>query len=276
MDQYSQIAAIVAPVYIAVAAGAVWHRTGGAFNRPLIAAIVENIGLPCLIVVTFARGEFEPATLARFAVAAVGCLAAWLAICKVWARSDPSMRDGRLAAFAEPETAATGLLVAWLAFGDTGLGLALTFFAIGRTAALIARGRGKVLRSPIPYAMLIAIGLEILQLGPPQFAMNTAGLLAGVVIPAQLLAIGVALASTTWSWTIRDAGWAASRIAAGSAVGYFLGAPIGLGAVAACVLVLQSSMPFAMTPPDNPSHPAVPLSHLLSLLSLPAILILLG
>lgn len=148
-----------------------------------------------------------------------------------------------------------GLPVCLFAFGDEGLALALVFFAFGAigtftVGATIASGSlsyGRIARSPVFYAVVVAVALELAGIDLPRWAFNTADLLGGIVIPMQLVALGLALSRLRVTSLGRSVALAMLRLVAGGLVGWAVAEAFALGPVASAVVILQSAMPVAVS-----------------------------
>ena len=154
-----------------------------------------------------------------------------------------------------PLTGSMGLPVCLFAFGPDGLALALVFFVIGiigifTIGVTVAAGKfslATLLRTPAIYAVIVAVILEITGTELPQWAFNTTDLLGDIVIPTQLIALGVALAGLKVSSMGRSVSLAALRLGMGVLIGLAVAELFGLSGTARAVVVLQSAMPAAVS-----------------------------
>lgn len=255
MDLAYQLAGIVAPVFICIAIGIGWARFGPPFDTEFITSLVYNIGVPCLIVATFQKVRLTPEALGELALATLACYAAFAvaayALVKLARLDVPSY----LPALIFPLTASMGMPVCYFAFGDLGLALAIVFFAIGAigtftVGAAIAEGSwsaGRLARTPVLYAILIAVVLQLADLRMPDWIFNTTNLLGAMVIPAQLVALGVSLLQLQVGGIARSGALGLFRLAMGAAVGFGIAEAFGLEGVARAVVILQSAMPVAVS-----------------------------
>jgi predicted permease len=154
-----------------------------------------------------------------------------------------------------PLVGSMGLPVSLFAFGDAGLALALVYFAIGILGTFtvgdaIAAGKvslSRLAQTPAIYAVVIAVGMEIAHVDLPVWAVNTVKLLGGIVIPAQLIALGIALAKLKVASFGRSLWLGCLRLAMGVAVGVGVAEAFGLKGVEWSIVVIQSSMPVAVS-----------------------------
>ena len=255
MTLLAELAPIVAPVFICAALGFFWARRGLPFDDRVVATLVFNVGAPCLILATFAKVELDAAALAEIAGASLAAFAGFAAIGYAVLRAFRLSIPAYLPAVTFPLAGSMGLPVCLFAFGEEGLALALVFFAFGAigiftVGATIAAGSvslGRIARSPVFYAAALAIGMEAGGIPLPRWAFNTADLLGGIVIPMQLVALGIALSRLRVASLGRSTALALLRLVAGALVGWAVAWAFALGPVAAAVVILQSAMPVAVS-----------------------------
>lgn len=250
----SQLFAIIAPVFVCAAVGIVWARSELPFDTSFTTILASNVAFPCLIVATLARLEISADAFSAMAVAAfltvaiTGAVAAallWLAR-QSQAVYLPSLVFGN--------TGNIGLPLCLFAFGDEGLALGIIFFTvfllIQFTAGIwVASGHASarlLLRTPLVWAGLIGIALQLAGLRLPQWIDNTVSLLGSLAIPLMLLTLGVSLAKLRVTAIWRSLGLALGRLGIGLAVGLGVASALGLEGAARGVLILESTMPVAV------------------------------
>lgn len=255
MNPIGELASIVAPVFICAALGYLWARRGLPFDNAVITTLVYNVGGPCLILATFAKVELSAGALAEIAGASLAAYLGFAAVGFAALRAARLRMTSYLPAVIFPLTGSMGLPVCLFAFGEEGLAFALVFFAFGAigtftVGATIAAGSvsfGRIARSPVFYAVVLAVGLEIAHVDLPRWAFNTADLLGGIVIPSQLVALGLALSRLRVTSLGRSAALAMLRLGVGALVGWAVAEAFALGPVASAVVILQSAMPVAVS-----------------------------
>lgn len=255
MDVISHLAGIVVPVFVCIGLGMLWARMGTPFDGTLITSLVYNIGVPCLILATFEKVQLSLEALGQIALAILACYAGFtvaaLAAVRVLRLDLPSY----LPSLIFPLVGSMGLPVCYFAYGHEGLALAIVYFTFGAIGtftlgAAIAEGSwsiAKLLRAPVIYSVAIAVGLQLAGLHLPTWIFNTTNLLGGMVIPAQLVALGVSLLELKTGGVARSAGLAVFRLAMGTAVGFGVAAAFGLHGTARGVIIIQSAMPVAVS-----------------------------
>lgn len=255
MDVALSLAGIVGPVFLCVALGMVWAKVGTPFDARLITSLVYEIGAPCLILATFQKVELSPGAMGELAAATLACYAAFTLIGWLLIRARGLDVPSYLPALIFPLTGSMGLPVCYFAFGDEGLALAIVYFTFGAIGtftigAAIAEGTwspARLARSPVIYAVIIAVAMQLTGTKLPQWIFNTVNLLGGMVIPAQLVALGVSLLSLRSGGVARSAGLGIFRLAMGVAVGFAIAEAFGLQGAARAVVILQSAMPVAVS-----------------------------
>lgn len=255
MEIISQLSGIVVPVFVCVAFGIVWAKVGTPFDTGLITSLVYNIGVPCLILATFQKVDLSPAALAELALATLACYAAFTLVSFLLIRAMRLEVASYLPALMFPLTGSMGLPVSYFAFGDEGLALAIVYFTFGTIGsftigAAIAEGRWSIrglLRIPVLYAVAIAVALQLTGTRLPEWIFNTANLLGGMVIPAQLVALGFSLLELKTGGVARSAFLGAFRLAMGVAVGIAISEVFDLGGAARAIVIIQSAMPVAVS-----------------------------
>ena len=251
---FSDIIAVMAPVFLIAALGYGWARAELPYSGPFITTFMINVATPCLVFATLLRLRFEATELATIAGASLACLtlaaAAAFAILRL---SGQSLRI-YLPALIFPNSGNMGMPLCLFAFGEAGLGLAVVFFAVLAVAQFtlgpaIAAGRldlGQMARTPLVHAVALALLLQALGLELPRWAANTTKLLGDCAVPLMLLSLGVALASLRVTGLGRAVAMSTLRLVLGFAVGLTVATALGLEGTIRGVVILESSMPVAV------------------------------
>jgi predicted permease len=255
MEIISQLSDIVVPVFICVAFGVLWAKIGTPFDTGLITSLVYNIGVPCLILTTFQKVTLSPAAMAEIALATLACYVSFTLLAFLLIRALRLETASYLPALMFPLTGSMGLPVSYFAFGDQGLALAIVYFAFGTIGsftigAAIAEGKVTVrglLRIPVLYAVAIALVMQLTELRLPAWTLNTVELLGGIVIPAQLVALGFSLLQLKVGGMARSASLGVFRLAMGVAVGFAIAELFDLDGAARAIVIIQSAMPVAVS-----------------------------
>jgi predicted permease len=255
----------------------------------MVGSLMTNISAPCLVFSSLLRITVEPRDLVLMA----GLALAVLGLSTVFAGGALKVAGLSGRAFLPPmifaNTGNMGLPLCLLAFGETGLALAVTYFTtvviihftIGVGYVSGAASFTALLRIPVLYAVAAAIAFMVTGTRAPAWLTNTTGLLGDMTIPLMLITLGVSLSLLRVSGMARAFSLSALRLVMGFTVGVGLAWAFDLEGAARGVLILQSSMPvavfnylFAQRYARSPEEVAgmVVVSTALSFLSLPFLL----
>ncbi|MQX36210.1 AEC family transporter [Roseospira navarrensis] len=251
---FSAIFSVVAPVVLIAGIGTLWARRGWPFDTQMVAALSTNLGVPCLVLDVLTRVELDSATLGGMALAA----AMGLGFCAVMGvailRATRQPLPPYLPALVFGNSGNMGLPLCLFAFGEPGLALAIAFFVVSAvlnfTAGVaIASGRlslRTLLRTPVIWAVLVAVALRATDTPLPGFVANTVELLGGMTIPLMLLALGVALARLRPGGLGRAALLSALRLALGWSGGLLVVWLLGLEGMVRGIVLIEMAMPVAV------------------------------
>jgi hypothetical protein len=293
MELLSGLLAVVAPVFLITAAGYVWDKRGHAFDQVLVTNLMTLVAAPCLVFSTFTSAHISFAETGQMGEATLACLCLFAIVAGIGLRLAGMPLKTYLPSLIFPNIGNLGLPVCKFAFGDRGLALAMVYFAVTTIGQFtmgpaIASGRfdlGAVARTPLIYAVAIAVALAGSGVVIPRWIANTAELAGGMAVPLMLMALGVALAKMKARNLLRSTSMAVVRLGLGTAGGWAIAALLFRhDNVARGVVIIQSAMPvavfnylFAMIYRNEPEEVAgmVLTSTLLALLWLPLLVALL-
>ncbi len=281
---------IIAPVLIAAGIGFGWGRFGRDFDVEFVTALVTAVGAPCLIFHTLANlsvGADEFLTMVGAAIVVMGLSAG---IGTVVLRAARLPLPAYLPSLVFANTGNMGLPLSSLAFGETGLALAIGIFALSAVlqftvGVAISSGRlsfGMLARVPLLYALPPALVFMFTGAKPPAWLNATSELIGLMTIPLMLITLGVSLARLTVASLPRSLGLSLWRLSLGFALGVGVAHLFRLEGAARGVLIVQSSMPvavfnylFAQRYRRQPEEIAglVVISTVLSFLTLPLLLL---
>ncbi|MCO7515133.1 AEC family transporter [Pseudomonas guariconensis] len=246
--------AVLAPVFIVAGIGYAWARRGLDYPTEFIAGIVMTVGTPSLVLSTLSRTDLDPTAFASMALGCVLCMLGMALAGLLVCRASGQHWRVLLPAFMFPNTGNMGLPISLYAFGEHGLALAVAFFltlsifqfTVGLAMSGSAASFKALLRNPIVISLVGAMPIIFLDLELPRWLANTVDLLGGMTIPLMLLTLGVSLASIRLRHVGNGLLLGGLRIVLGAAVGWGVGAALGLEPLERAVLVVQSSMPVAV------------------------------
>ena len=284
------LAAAVLPVLTTVLVGFVWTRVGFRLDSKELTALIADVATPCLIVSTFLTTRVSFHALAAVAGATATAIVLFAALGALFLWATRLRIRTFLPSLAFPNAGNLGLPLSLYAFGPEGLGYAIAFFSTSSVAnytlgQAIAAGRANwrgLVRQPILYAAALGVMLSYGQVEAPAWLTATISLIGDLTIPLMLLMLGSSLGQLKIASFGRAAVISVVRIVLGALVGIAVAALFGLTGTMRAVLILQCANPvavynylFAQRWNNEPEEVAgvVVLSTLLSLLSIPTLLI---
>lgn len=285
----AEIFSILAPVFICAGIGLCWSKSGKSYDTELITAIVSYFGTPCLIFYSISAVEIAPRAVINMAGAALAANVAFIIIAGVFLALARLEQRAFLPTLSFPNVGNVGLPLCYLAFGEEGLALGSTFFAVYAVVQLTAgtafvSGRfspASLLKMPVIPATLLAVVFLLTATPVPAWLSNTTRLIGDLTIPLMLFTLGVSLSHIRLASLKIPFALAIMRLGPGFGVGLLLASLFQLESIAAGVVILQCSMPtavfcylFAQLYDRRPQDVAgaVMLSTLLSVITLPALL----
>ena len=248
-----QIFTIIAPVLLTALVGYIWERRRLPFDTNMVSYLVSYIGSPCLLLHTLMANRIELAVMARIvASATLVCFLmglVGLAIVRVFKLPHRVY----VPALMFPNSGNMGLPLCLFAFGNTGLAMAVAFFAtmsalqfsVGES---IASGRVSLrhLLTPSMIAIIIAGLLMGFDLTLPAFLDNTLGVLGNLMIPLMLMSLGTSLAKLQVTGLQRSLSFSVLRMVGGFAIAVTVSWLLGLEGASRGTVIIQSTMPVAV------------------------------
>lgn len=249
-----QLAAVILPVIVIAGIGYVWSRLKRPFDNTLVTQLVSMIGTPCLVASALTSLHVQRDTLGMMALATIlvfsGMFVLGFAVLKLMRLPMHSY----LPAVVFSNAGNMGLPLALFAFGESGLALAVVYFAFSSTLQFtagmsIAAGSASVkhlAKMPVLYAVGAAFLFIVTGAKVPTFIANTLEILGGLTIPLMLMALGVSLASLTVRSLPRNLFLSLVRMIGGFAISFLVAWALDLPPMARGVLLIQASMPVAV------------------------------
>jgi predicted permease len=290
MQLFSILIDVVGPVFLVALVGYIWSRSGAPFDPRFVSLLVTTVGTPSLIIDNLSKAGLSLNLLGQIALACVLCHAIALAAGYVFVRAMGESTTVFLPALGFPNSGNMGLPLALFAFGETGLALAIAFYAtasllqftVGQSIAAGGMNPLAILRMPLVWALIVAITLAVTGVQLPSVAARAIHIMGGLMVPLMLLSLGYSLASLKMASMQRATIFALARLIGGFAVGWLVAWLLGLEGAARGVVVAQAAMPaavfnymFAERYNNRPEEVAgvVVISTLLAILFLPVFLL---
>lgn len=253
---------VVLPIFLVASAGAALQRM-----RPgplgTLGPAALYIFAPALALDGLLRTQLPLDTSLRIVGAAAAIVLAMAAVSWVVSRMlrlDRTTESGFLLAGTFGNAGNMGLPVAFLAFGDDGLSVAIMVFITQTSISwpigiyMAARGRThgwapllSAVTAPVLYVVPIALGIRALDWTLPTALDRSISLLADAAIPGMLLVLGYQLArGIALDHPGGIAAALVTRLVVGAAVGAGLATLFGLDGVVRNTVVLIAAMPAAV------------------------------
>jgi predicted permease len=284
-----ELLSVVAPVFLVALVGLAWARSGAHFDEASISRLVLNVGVPCLLFRSLTTLEVSPFQLAQMAGLTVAVMSLFaiggLAVLKALRLPSHTF----LGPLIFTNSGNIGIPICLFAFGETGLALAMTYFAVSAIFHVSLGGPlfagtfswRPFLRSPLTWAVAITVPVVAFGVPVPDWLSRTTSLLGDIAIPLMLLTLGVSLSKMHPDSVGRSILLALVRFGLGVAAGFLVATVFGIEGLPRKVLILQAAMPvgvlnylFAHRYGRSPEQVAslVLVSTLLSVLTIPALL----
>lgn len=281
---------IIAPVFICAGIGFVWAKKGRAFHMETVTGLVTNVGAPMLLFSTLVQLKTGLSKFLEFGFIAFLSLVAFFILGFILLRILKLNFRDYLPALIFPNTGNMGVPLCLFAFGEEGLTLALAFFAVyailqftlGVWLASGTTSVTQVLKTPLLYAVILALTIKATEIPMPKWILDTSDLLGGFTIPLMLMALGVSLANLSIKHLKLATVISVSRLVLGFGVGVTLAYLFDQEGAARGVIILECTMPvavfnylFSLRYERAPGQiaGAVLISTLLSFLTMPLLLL---
>lgn len=256
---------VIAPVFIIIATGFTIQRLTSIENRSL-SDLILYVFTPCLVFTEIIQSSLGERTWAGIALITV--VTALVMMCVSWSIGKAlHLGQKSMSAFVLStslvNTGNYGLPVNLLAFGQTGLELAVVYFVVSSvlsyTLGVFVASHGtqglkeslrSVVRLPHIYAVLAALAVKLLGIGVPDPIFQPASLMGQAAIPAMLVVLGMELAQP--ALRSHSAKWPLVGLSSAIKLLFpiipvvLLSSLIGLGGLARDVTLVQACMPTAV------------------------------
>ncbi|WP_321394651.1 AEC family transporter [Emcibacter sp.] len=251
---FAELFAVTAPVFLIALLGFTWVKRGQKFPTDFVSVMNMNIGAPALVfngLLGLGDKLFEASD---FILASAVTIVAMLALSTLVALALRLPKRGFIIALYSTNSGNMGLPLCLFAFGQIGLGLGLTFFAVSvifqfTVALFISHGNlrpASLARVSLIWGIAFALFFILTGITPPAWVTNTTQLLGGLTIPLMLLTLGASLATLKVENSGQLIALSALKIAMGVGMGLGVATLFGFSGVERNVLILQCSMPVAV------------------------------
>ncbi len=251
---YAQIALLLLPVACCASIGAFCARSRTTYPGEFVAYMATVVSTPALVFHTLVTTKLDDARLLEvgFATLLGLAIAAIASACSLRALKLPVRTFTAAATF--PNAGNLGLPVAYLAFGEVGMAVAITFFAVNSVAQhtlgvwFTSSGGAHTQRWPkgVALACGLALVVRVSGISVPSAVLESARLIGSLAVPLMLLSLGHALATVSRRGLGRGALLGATRLLAGLLGSTAVVQLLRLPPLIASVVTLQMIMPVAV------------------------------
>jgi predicted permease len=256
---YASVAALLLPVAACAGIGAFWGWKKRSYPGEFIATVATAVATPALVFHTLVTTRLDNALLLQVLGAGLAGLALAALMAAIVLRV-AGLPVGPLVPTATfPNAGNLGLPVAQLAFGETGLAVAVAFFTVCSVMqhTLAAWWLGRVgSDSPtrpraawprgVTVACLLAVAARLSGVAVPEPVLASARLVGSLAVPLMLLSLGYALVTVSRAGIGQGSVLGVVRLATGLAAGLLITLLFDLPPMVASVMQLQLLMPVAV------------------------------
>ena len=255
MTIFFTVLEIVTPVFLLAAIGYSWVKLGFEYRVEFVTRLAMTLAIPALVFTSLTQNTINPQFLSEMII--VVCMA--YALVSVLGLIFTFIFKLDLRTFLMPlisgNTGNLGLPLCFLAFGKDGLGYAVIVFAFTSIVAFTfglwvvsgTRSFKQSLKEPLVPATILGLLFMFYGWETPKILTNALNLIAQMAIPLMLITLGVAVARLKTRLAFKTLVISISKIMIGTSVGIAVGYQFSLPYEAFAVLVIQMSMPVAVT-----------------------------
>ena len=246
---------VVTPVFLLAAIGYFWVKLGFEYRVEFVTRLAMTLAVPALVFTSLTQNTINPKFLTEMII--VVCMA--YAVVSVLALIFTFIFKLDLRTFLMPlisgNTGNLGLPLCFLAFGKDGLGYAVIVFAFTSIVAFTfglwvvsgTRSFKQPLKEPLVPATILGLLFMFYGWEIPKILTNSLNLISQMAIPLMLITLGVAVARLKTQLAFKTLGISISKIMIGTIAVITVGYQFSIPYEAFAVLIIQMSMPVAVT-----------------------------
>ncbi|HLU00124.1 MAG TPA: AEC family transporter [Burkholderiaceae bacterium] len=211
MAQYVHILGVLLPVFVCAGIGASWAVRKMSYPNEFISVLVTSVTTPALVFHTILTTDLHDTMLLQILVATCAAIAIMACVSAVLLYALRLPVASLLPTATFPNGGNLGLPISYFAFGEIGLAVAVSVFAIFSLTqhtlgvgllSWSGRAQGSVKRR-WPLGMALSCGaaviLRMLNIGLPTPVLASAQLVGSITVPLMLISLGYALATVSRS-----------------------------------------------------------------------------
>ena len=253
LSSIPQLANIVLPAFLVIAAGFLFSRTRK-IDISSINDLVVYVTTPCLIISSLSDFTMDPSVTARLFLSISAVIFVTIIIGGALVRAFRLDSRVYLPPVVFANTGNLGLPLCLFAFGQYGFNIAIlcvvSTMLLHYTVGILILGSGKDLREifklPLIYATVAGIIINYVGVDMPVVIERPVALLGEITIPAMLFSLGYKLSEMKLSKLWLSFLFGSARIFLGIFLGALFVNMFGLKGIEAKVVILECSMPPAV------------------------------
>jgi malate permease and related proteins len=251
---YLAVGTMLLPVVACAAVGVEWGRRKIAYPVGFVSTLVTCVSVPGLVFHTLMTTRLSQDTIFTVALAAALGIAVMGALSAVLLRLWGLPVRALVPTSTFPNAGNLGLPLSQLAFGDAGLSVAVTFFAVcsflqhtvGVRILASSKGQTGSWVNPVMLAAVLSVVLRAFRVDAPPWMLESSRLLGTLTVPLMLISLGYTLVTITRSGIRTGAGVGMIRLAVGILGGTLVVKLLHLPPNIAGVTLFQMMMPVAV------------------------------
>ncbi len=258
LSAYVQLLALLTPVIACAGIGAVWAAKKIDYPSRFVSVLVTSVATPCLVFSTLVTTRLDNAVLLQVSGTALAALITMGLVAAVLLRACKLSLRGFLPAAVFPNAGNLGLPLSQLTFGDDGLAVAVTIFAVfslvqhtlgvAYLAWVNPKKEGAIRTFPYGATVVavLAVCVRVFEWQVPVAILKSAQLVGSLSIPLMLISLGHALMTVSHRGVKEGAWLAGVRLSVGLLASAALVSMLDLPPMVNSVLVLMMGMPVAV------------------------------
>ena len=255
MSIFFTVLEVVTPVFLLATIGFSWVKFGFEYRVEFVTRLAMTLAVPALVFTSLTQNTINPKFLSEMILVVCLAYAVVSIIALIFTFIFKLDRRTFLMPLISGNTGNLGLPLCFLAFGQDGLGYAVIVFAFTSIVAFTfglwvvsgSHSFKQPLKEPLVTATVLGLVFMFYDWEIPQILTNALNLIAQMAIPLMLITLGVAVARIKTTLAFKTIGISVSKIIIGIFAAVAIGHQFSLPYEASAVLIIQMSMPVAVT-----------------------------
>ena len=255
MSIFFTVLEVVTPVFLLATIGFSWVKFGFEYRVEFVTRLAMTLAVPALVFTSLTQNTINPKFLSEMILVVCLAYAVVSIIALIFTFIFKLDRRTFLMPLISGNTGNLGLPLCFLAFGQDGLGYAVIVFAFTSIVAFTfglwvvsgSHSFKQPLKEPLVPATVLGLVFMFYDWEIPQILTNALNLIAQMAIPLMLITLGVAVARIKTTLAFKTIGISVSKIIIGIFAAVTIGHQFSLPYEASAVLIIQMSMPVAVT-----------------------------